>query len=88
MDRRYMVTLFDMLKYIVKIDYPQNYPAFSEFVIKLVAEIQMTDLCVVIFKEVKEVIWIACRYFLSSGNEKELFPRSNTRRIFVRLLTK
>ena len=53
MDKRYMVTLFDMLKYIVKIDYPQNYPAFTEFVIKLASDIQMTELCALIFKEIK-----------------------------------
>ena len=25
----YSATLFDVLKYIVKVDYPQNYPQFS-----------------------------------------------------------
>lgn len=42
MDKRYMVTLFDILKFIVKIDYPQNYPIFTDFIITLTSQLEMT----------------------------------------------
>lgn len=39
-DKRFMVTLFDMLKFIVKIDFPHNYAGFTHFILKMINEIQ------------------------------------------------
>jgi len=54
-DRQYLVTLFDMTKFILKVDFPHNFPDFTSLLLKLVSEIDLSDMSIIIFKELREV---------------------------------
>jgi hypothetical protein len=48
-----LFTYFDIVKYIVKIDFPHFYPEFTQLVIKMTEEISIDDANVTRFKELK-----------------------------------
>ena len=52
-EKRYLVTLFDMARFIVKADFPHYFPDFSQLVIKLLASVDLSDFSVIIFKELR-----------------------------------
>jgi hypothetical protein len=41
-ERGYLKTLFDMIRFIVDKDYPQQFPSFSQFVLRMLAEIDLS----------------------------------------------
>lgn len=81
MDKRYTVTLFDMLGFVVKLDFPHAYPAFSGFVLSLAQNLQMDELHVVIFKQLKEVPLLPRRSSSSWPSARGPFPRRTSRTV-------
>jgi hypothetical protein len=81
MDKRYTVTLFDMLGFVVKLDFPHAYPAFAAFVLTLAHNLQMDELHVLIFKQLKEVPLPPPRSLCSSPNARAPFPRRTSRTV-------
>lgn len=48
-----LITYFDIVKYIAKIDFPHIFPEFTQLVMKLTEEISIDENCVTKFKELK-----------------------------------
>jgi predicted amino acid-binding ACT domain protein len=64
----HLSTLFDVLKFIVKIDYPHHYRDFSAFAAQVGRQAceegeRVTDITVITLKQLREVGMIKCRYF-------------------------
>lgn len=68
--RRYLPTLFDVIRFIVEKDFPHSYPIFSSFVLKIINEIDLTDISILIFKQLKEVTVLIVRFFMNLEKEK------------------
>lgn len=70
-ERAFLKTLFDMARFIVDKDYPHHFPAFSQFTLKMLAEIDLSDISIMVTKQLKEVADPAHRHFTNWASGKE-----------------
>lgn len=52
-ERTYLKTLFDLLRFLVEKDYPMNFPAFSQFALQMMAEMDLSDTSILVMKQLK-----------------------------------
>lgn len=69
-DKRYVKTLFNIVRFIVEKDFPHQFPSFSQFVQRMIEEVNLDITSVTIFKQLKEVIILALRSSTKSGRER------------------
>lgn len=55
-----LLTLFDIIKFIVKIDYPHHYPAFTSLALQILAQAEqqgqaISDMFVTMMKQLREI---------------------------------
>lgn len=76
-ERAFIKTLFDMVRFVVEKDYPQQFPAFTQFSLAMLGQLDLSDISVLLVKQLREVFYFKFyRLFLRLENVREQLVRN------------